>query len=141
MTFAAGGRVRRILGECLGRNAQLRTLLGAPDEGLVAGLEARLEQVRSLERRVRSLEEELLTGAVEALASRPGILVEQHFAGKDAGFLQRAGRQLAEAAPDKAARTSNVAIKSFFILGPLNGNPAGIGSPPVRRHQSWKCRS
>jgi alanyl-tRNA synthetase len=117
LTFAAGGRVRRILGECLGRNAQLRTLLGAPDEGLVAGLEARLEQVRSLERRTRSLEEELLAGVVEALASRPGHLVEQHFAGKDAGFLQRAGRQLAEAAPDKCAfLTAGQAGSCVFVL-------------------------
>jgi Ser-tRNA(Ala) deacylase AlaX len=101
--FAAGGRLRRRLGDHERRNARLRTLLGAPDEGLVEALEARLDQYRALERGVRALEEEVAQATARSLAAGAGPLADQHFEGKDAGFLQKAARLLAELAPEKAA--------------------------------------
>jgi alanyl-tRNA synthetase len=54
---------------------------------------------------------------VEALAAEPGTLVDRHLEGKDAGFLQRAARQLAEAAPGKTALlTATQGGASFFVL-------------------------
>jgi len=115
--FVAGGRVRRRLGEAERRNAQLRTLLGTPDEGLVGSLEAKLEQARILERRLRSLEEEVSAGLAAALAARPGPFVAHHCEDKDAGFLQRTARQLAEAAPGKVAfLTAGQAGQACFLL-------------------------
>ena len=115
--FVAGGRVRRRLGGAERRNAQLRTLLGTPDEGLAGALEARLEQARNLERRVRSLEEEVADGLVAALAARPGPFAAHHCEDKDAGFLQRIARQLAEAAPGKTVfLTAALGGQAWFLV-------------------------
>ena len=115
--FVAGGRARHRLEAHERRNAALRNLLGAPDDGLAAALKTKLEQLRTLDRRVRGLEEDLADLLVEALAARPGALVEHHFEGKDVAFLQRAGRQLVAAAPDKAAFfTATQDGQSFFLL-------------------------
>ena len=70
--FLAGGRVRQRLEAHERRNAALRTLLGAPDEELKGALEGKLEQVRTSEKRVRLLEEELAATLAEALAAAAG---------------------------------------------------------------------
>ena len=115
--FLAGGRVRQRLGTAERRNAALRTLLGTPDEGLVEAVAGKVEQLKALERRVRAMEEELLAGLVAALAAEPGSLLDRHLDGKDAGFLQRAARQLAEAAPAKTILlTATQGGASFFVL-------------------------
>ena len=115
--FLAGGRVRQRLGAAERRNAVLRTLLGTPDEGLAEAVAGKLEQLKALDRRVRALEEELLAALVAALAAEPGSFLERHLEGKDAGFLQRAARLLAEAAPAKTVLlTATQAGGSFFLL-------------------------
>jgi alanyl-tRNA synthetase len=115
--FVAGGRARKRLEAHERRNARLRTLLGAPDAGLVEALEVKLEQVRAQDRKVRALEEDLADLIVEALAARPGTLAEHHFEGRDVAFLQRAGRQLAALAPQKAVFfTATQEGQHFFLL-------------------------
>lgn len=115
--FVAGSRLRRRLEAHERRNAALRGLLGAPDAELPQVLEARLEQARVLDKRVRALEAELSDLLVEALAARPGEFAEAHFEGKDAAFLQRAGRQLVAAAPGKTAfLTASREGQHFFLL-------------------------
>lgn len=115
--FLAGARVRHRLDAHEKRNAALRTLLGTPDEGIVAVAEAKLEQIRAAEKRARLLEDELASALVEALAVRPEQLVAQHFEGKDAGFLQKAARQLVALAPGKAVFfTSSLESAHFFVL-------------------------
>ena len=116
--FVAGGRVRHRLGAAERRNAQLRTLMGTPDEGLAAAVEGKLDQLRGLERRLRALEEELAAGLAATLAARAGAFVDHHCEDKDAGFLQRAARELAQAAPGKTAfLTATQGGQSFFVLG------------------------
>ena len=130
--FVAGGRTRRRLGAAERRNAELRALLGTPDEGLVAGLAGKLEQLKSVEKQVRALEEELAAGLVELLAARPGGFVEHHFEDKDSAFLQRAARQLAEAAPAKTALlTSTQGGQAFFVL--CAGAEAAVDVPALGR--------
>jgi Ser-tRNA(Ala) deacylase AlaX len=130
--FAAGGRARRRFGAHERRNAQLRTLLGAPDEGLAEALQTRLEQLRGLERRVRALEEELAEGAGAALAAAAEAFVERHFEGRDAGFLQKVGRTLAAAAPAKLALlTASLDGAAFFLL--LAGDEAAVDVPALGR--------
>jgi alanyl-tRNA synthetase len=115
--FVAGGRVRHRLEAHERRNAALRALLGAPDPDLVTTLEARLEQLKLAERRIRHLEEELATALVEALTGRPGTLVEHHFEGRDAAFLQKAARQLVSSGPSRTVfLTATLEGQSSFVL-------------------------
>ena len=115
--FVAGGRTRRLLGTHEERSAALRALLGTPDAGLAAAVAARLESLRAAEKRVRSLEEELAGAAAALLASRPGDLVEAHWAGRDAAFLQRVARELQALAPRKAALlTASGSSGAFFVV-------------------------
>ena len=121
--YAAGIRARRRMDAQEKRSVALRTLLGAPDAELVPAVEAKLEQLRAAERRIRALEEELTASLVEAFAGRPDPLVEHHFEGKDAGFLQKAARQLVAAAPAKATfLTSSVDGLHFFVLAAGEGS-------------------
>ena len=115
--FVAGTRARGRMDAHEKRAAALRTLLGAPDEELVSAVEMKLGQLRAAEKRLRALEEELAASLVEALASSPRRLVERHFDGRDAGFLQKAARQLVAAAPGKAVfLTSTLEGAHFFVL-------------------------
>jgi Ser-tRNA(Ala) deacylase AlaX len=125
--FVAGGRVRRRLEAHERRNAALRTLLGAPDAELASALEIRLEQARSLDRRVRGLEEELAELVVRALAAEPGTLAERPVEGRDVAFLQKAGRQLAAAAPQKTVfLTATQEGQSFFLLTAGESSPTDV---------------
>ena len=115
--FVAGERVRRRLAAHEASNAALRGLLGAPDNELVPVAAAKLEQLHAAEKRLRAAEEELAGALAEALASRPGVLVEAHFEGKDAAFLQRLARQLVALAPGKLALlTATAGARSFFVM-------------------------
>ena len=121
--FITGVRARRRMESHEKRNAALRTLLGAPDEAIVPVLEAKLDQLRAAEKRIRLLEDELVAAQVEVLAAHPGVLAEQHFEGKDAGFLQKAARRLLVSVPGKAVfLTSSSEGRHFFVLA------AGAGS-------------
>ncbi len=125
--FAAGGRARRRMAAHEARNAALRTLLGAPDTGLAAAVEGKLEQVRVLERKARALEEELADRVAEALAARPGVVADHHFEGRDAAFLLRAGRQLAASAPGKAVfLTATLEGRHFFLLTAGEASPLDV---------------
>lgn len=115
--FIVGARARRRMESHEKRNAALRTLLGAPDEAIVPVMEAKLDQLRAAEKRVRLLEDEVLVSLVAALATRPGALAEQHFEGKDAEFLQKAARQLMASVPAKAVfLTSTSEGFHYFVL-------------------------
>jgi len=115
--FAAGLRARSRMGEHERRNAALRTLLGAPDEELVPSLEAKLEQLKEAERRIRALEDEITAAVVESLSARSERILSRHFEGKDAGFIQKAARQLVAVAPGKVVFFTAGSEGSFgFVL-------------------------
>lgn len=115
--YVAGGRARRRLGAHEQRNAQLRTLLGAPDEDLVPALQTKLEQLLALERRSRKLEEELAEQLAQTLAIQADALVEAHLEHKDAAFLQRLARGVLAIAPAKAVfLTTEVGGQGLFLL-------------------------
>ena len=115
--FVAGGRTRRRLAAHEERSTALRALLGTPDEGLAAAATAKLEALRAAEKRIRSLEEELASAAAPLLATRPGDVVEAHWEGRDAGFLQRVARELQALSPGKAALlTATSEAGSFFVV-------------------------
>jgi len=123
-SFEYMGRVRARMAAHEQRNAQLRTLLGAPDASLASAVAARLEQHRDLEKRIRLLEDELAEGVATALASRPEPVVDQHFEGKAAGFLQRTARLLVAKAPAKTAFfTASLDGQHFFLLASGDASP------------------
>lgn len=120
--YVAGGRARRRLGAHEQRNATLRTLLGAPDEDLVAALQTKLDQLLGLERRSRKLEEDLAEHMAAAFAARPGELVEAHLEGKDAAFLQKLARGILAADPAKAVfLTTETNGQGLFLLSAGDG--------------------
>jgi Ser-tRNA(Ala) deacylase AlaX len=122
--FVAGGRVRARMAAHEHRNAALRHLLGVPDPALAGAAAARLEQLRDLEKRVRLVEDELADALTSAWAGQPEAVVEHHFEGKDAGFLQRAARQLVAKAPGKTVfLTASLGGQSFFLLASGDASP------------------
>lgn len=132
--FAAGTRVRRRMAEHERRNAEFRTRLGAPDAELGKALEGKLDQLQASQRQVRRLEEELCSLWTEALAAKPEALLEQHFEGRDASFLQQLGRRLLQTAPEKSAFfTAQVDGQSAFLLvgGPESPRPASELGPEI----------
>jgi len=92
LQFVAGGRARRRFTTQEGRLASLRRLLDAGDADLVATAELKLDQLRIAQRQVRVIESELAEALAASLATRDEAVVEAHFAGHDATFLQAIGR-------------------------------------------------
>jgi alanyl-tRNA synthetase len=126
--YVAGRRARRRMAAHEARNGALRNLLGAPDAGLADVLAAKLDQQRALDKRIRALEEELSERAAAELAQRPEDLVDQHFDGKDAAFLQRTARLFAARAPGKSALlTATRDDQHAFVL--VAGDAASLDVP------------
>ncbi len=122
LSFVAGGRARRRFAEHEERNAELRKLLGAPDEGLAAAVEERLAKLKDAEKTLRGKEEEEAHGAAVALARRDATVVEQTFEGKPAAFLNSLSKEFLSRAPTKAglfATTSGG--QAFFLLAVGSG--------------------
>lgn len=123
--FVAGQRVRQRLGAHENRNAALRTLLGAPDEELVAGVEAKLAQLHASERRLRRLEEHLAEALVGAWGADPEPVQDHHLEGQDGAFLGQVARGLVTAAPTKIVfLTGEHEGQAAFVLAA--GTKAGI---------------
>ncbi len=117
LTFVAGRRLRARLARHEDRNAELRTLLGAPDDELAAVTALRAEQLRAADRGMRALEDDLVQALVEDIARRPGPVVGTHFADRDMGFLTRLARLATGAAPDKVVLlTSGPKRAGIFAL-------------------------
>jgi misacylated tRNA(Ala) deacylase len=99
--YVAGGRLRRLLGIHHERTAKLRQLLGAADEELARGVQARLDQLKDTQRAVKALEEELATATGQALAAGRETVAAVHWATRDLPFLQRVAREFVRLAPDR----------------------------------------
>ncbi len=116
--FVAGGRLRRRLAEHEAREAELRRILGVPEDQLAREAAARLEQVRALTRTVGRLEAELGEALVRAWAADAAPVIHAHFADRDLGFLQGLARQFAAAAPGRVA---------LLTAGPSGDSARGAG--------------
>lgn len=125
--FVAGGRLRRRLGAHEARNAALRTISGTGDDELADILRLKLEQLSDAHRRVRQLEEELAGAQAEALAARPGTLVEAHLEGRETASLQRLARAIVAAAPAKVALlTSSPGGVHLLVLAAGDASPVDV---------------
>ncbi|HTU02172.1 MAG TPA: alanyl-tRNA editing protein [Candidatus Sulfotelmatobacter sp.] len=116
LRFAAGRRLRRLLATHEARAAQLRQLLGAADADLPTAVQLKLEQLKETQRQLRALEEDLAIEAARSLAGSPGRLVQAHWPGRDAAFLQRVARTFIGLAPERLGLFTAGGEGGFFLL-------------------------
>ena len=114
--YAAGGRVRGLLGAHHARSARLRQLLGASDDELVAGVQLRLDQLKDAQRTLRDLHEALAVEASRSLAARADPVAAQHWDDRDLPFLQRVAKEFARLAPDRVALLTAGTDQGAFVL-------------------------
>jgi alanyl-tRNA synthetase len=116
--YAAGTRLRQLFGVQHERAARLRELLSTSDDELVAGLTAKLEQLKDAQRAVRTLEEELAVTSAQGLAAGQGRVLTAHWARRDLPFLQRVAREIDRLAPDRVVLlTAGEGERGTFLLG------------------------
>lgn len=130
--YAAGGRLRRLLAAHYERTARLRQIVGASDDELVAGVQARLDQLKEAQRAIRTLEEELAAEAARALAAGAAKVASAHWASRDIPFLQRVGKEFTRLAPNRIALlTAGEGEQGTFLL--CAGEGAAIDLPQFGR--------
>jgi len=128
--YAAGARLRRLHGAHDERNAQLRQILCTSDDELVAGLAAKLDQLKDAQRVSRDLEEELATASAHVLAAASGRVLSAHWPRRDLPFLQRVAREVGRLAPDRVVLlTAGERDAGAFLLGA--GERAALDVPAV----------
>ena len=101
--YVAGGRLRRLLAAHHERAARLRQVVGAADEDLVTGIQAKLDQLKEAQRAIRTLEEELAIETARAMATGVEKVASGHWSARDLPFLQRVAKELTRLAPDRIA--------------------------------------
>ena len=115
--YVAGARLRRLLAAHHERMAKLRQLVGASDDELVAGVVARLDQLKDAQRTIRSLEEELAVEAARALAESPDRVASAHWPTRDLPFLQRVAKEFTRLRRDRLALlTAGEGEQGAFLL-------------------------
>lgn len=123
--FVAGDRVRRRMAAHEDRNLHLRSLLDTGDEKLTEMVSLRLDREKELSRAVRRLSEELADAAAATLCADGSPLLDSHWYDRDMVFLQRVGRSIAEAAPDRRALlTSENKDGGIFLV--VAGKSSGL---------------
>jgi misacylated tRNA(Ala) deacylase len=115
--YAAGTRLRRLFGAHFERAARLRELLSTSDDEFVAGVTAKLEQLKDAQHAVRALEEELAVSSAQGLAAGQERVLTAHWAGRDLPFLQRVAREIDRLAPDRVVLlTAGEGERGTFLL-------------------------
>lgn len=130
--YAAGGRLRRLIGAHEERNLRLRQLLSTSDDELVTIIGARLDQLKDTQNAVRRLEEELAEAAATTLAARSDRVLTAHWPQRDMSFLQRVARELDRLAPDRVVLlTAGEGDQGAFVVAA--GEQAGTDVPALGR--------
>jgi Ser-tRNA(Ala) deacylase AlaX len=132
--FVAGDRVRRRMAAHEKRNQHLRSLLGTGDEELPEVVALRLDREKELSRAVRRLAEELADAAAATFCAGGSPLLDAHWGDRDMVFLQRVGRSIAEATPDRRALlTSESEDGAIFLVvaGETSGLNIGEVGPQI----------
>jgi alanyl-tRNA synthetase len=123
--FVAGDRVRRRMAVHEDRNLHLRSLLDTGDEKLSEVIALRLDREKELARTVRRLSEELADAAAATLCADVSSLIDAHWPDRGMAFLQRVGRSIVEATPDRRALlTSESEDGAIFLVAA--GESSGV---------------
>jgi len=125
VSFVAGDRVRRRMAAHEDRNLHLRSLLDTGDEKLSEVIGLRLDREKELARTVRRLSEELADAAAVTLCADSSPVLDAHWPERDMAFLQRVGRSIAEAVPDRRALLTS-ASKDGVIFLVVAGESSGL---------------
>ncbi len=99
--YVTGVRLRSLLGAHHERTAKLRQLMGTSDDELVAGVAARVDQLKEAQRAVRDLEGELAVEAARGLMASTEKVASAHWPSRDLPFLQRVAKEFTRLAPDR----------------------------------------
>jgi Ser-tRNA(Ala) deacylase AlaX len=130
--YVAGVRLRRLLAAHQDRTTKMRQLVGTSDDELVAGMAARLDQLKEAQRAIRRLEEELGMEAARALTASPEKVASAHWASHDLPFLQRVAKEFTRLGPDRLALlTAGDGEQGAFLL--CAGENVTIDLPAVGR--------
>ena len=131
--YVAGVRLRRLLGAHHERSAELRALLGAADDELVAGVGARLQQLKEAQRALRDVEEELAVASAEGLAARADRVLVAHWSGRGLPFLQRVARELDRLVPDRVVfLTGGEGDEGAFLIAAGEGAAFDVAAVGAR---------
>ena len=115
--WVAGTRVRTLLAARETRAAALRAILETSDDEVLHVIESKLARLQHAERRIKRLSAELAEETARRLDSSAGTIIEAHFDGADAGFLQSIVRQLTTLGASRACLlTATSDSGSFFVL-------------------------
>ena len=115
--YVAGGRLRRLLAAHHERSARLRQIVGAADEELAAGIQAKLDQLKEAQRTIRTLAEDLAIEAARAMAIGADRVSGGHWPARDLQFLQCVAKELVRRAPDRIALlTTGEGEQGAFLL-------------------------
>ncbi len=122
LRWAAGGRVRRRLGDWERRGAELRRVIDAGDDELAAVAKLRLSRLKQVQRRCRALEGRLAEAVAEGLAARSGAVLEAHFDAAGMGFLQQIARRFTAARHHgRLLLTASDEQGSYFVVAAGGG--------------------
>ena len=123
--WVAGTRVRTLLAAHETRAASLRAILETADDEVLKVVDSKLARLKAAERQIKKLGGELAEETARRLESSEGAIVEAHFEGVDAGFLQSIGRQMTVHRTSRACLlTATSDSGSFFVL--YRGTGSGL---------------
>jgi len=135
LRWVAGDRVRRRLARWEARGSQLRTLFGASDDELTAVAEAKLAQIKDLNRRLTRRTQELADAIADNLARTPTAVITARIDGGDIDLLRRVGSRLNRLRPaGVAVLTSAGSADGVFVVavGPESGIDVAMAGDAVR---------
>jgi Ser-tRNA(Ala) deacylase AlaX len=133
--FVAGDRVRRRLAAWEARGAALRSALGAPNDELVEVAEAKLEQIKILNRQLRKRTEDLAVAVADVLGNVPRRVITRHYEDGDLDFLRLVAIRLNRLRPAGVALlTGSGSEDGVFVVavGPESGIDAVMAGDTIR---------
>lgn len=117
LRWVAGTRVRALLAAHETRAASLREIFETSDEEVLQVVDSKLARLKQAERQIKRLRAELAEETARRLESSEGAIVEAHFDGADARFLQSVARQMTALRTSRAGLlTATSDSGSFFVL-------------------------
>lgn len=115
--WVAGERVRRRLHQQERHAAAIRGAFETSDEEVLQVAESKLERLKAAEREIKALRASLAREATVALLASSDAVLDAHFDGADAGFLQLVARQLLNAGDHRAALlTAEGPSGAYFVV-------------------------
>ncbi len=127
--WVAGTRVRRLLATHETRAASLREIFETSDDEVLQVVHSKLARLKQAERQIKRLRAELAEATAQRLESSAGAIVEAHFDGADAGFLQSVARQMTALRTSRAGLlTATSDSGSFFVLYRGSGSEVDLAT-------------